>query len=711
MTDDVGFGASSVFGGPIPTPTFEALAAQGVRYSEFHTTAVCSATRAALLTGRNSHAVGSGSIPEMATPEPGYDSVFPDSAATFAKVFQRNGWSTAMLGKQHNTPVWEDVPGGSNAHKPNMLGFDYFYGFHGAATNEFYPSLYENLNRVRPPDQPGYILDRDLADHALAWLRNQRTYLPGKPFLLYYAPGTLHAPVQAPAEWIARFKGKFDQGWDVLRRRIFERQKRLGVIPKDAELAPMPPGTLAWDTLSADQKRLAERYMEVYAGALAYCDDQIGRIVADLKASGQYEHTLIVYLQGDNGASVEGGPDGAFSYSNRLNNVPEKLEDNLARIDELGGPKSLPAVPAGWTRATNAPFPWNKTIASHLGGTRNGMVIEWPGHTSASATVRFQYGHVTDIAPTLYEAAGIPAPETVDGVKQQPLNGISLLYTLKDPAAPSRHREQVYEVFGNMALYRDGWQLASTPINSGQSIFEKSDAPLHWELYNLARDYSQVHDLAAQQPERLKAMLARFDELADLNHIKPISRDVAARVRGVDRGMTMLRPGHFSFVNSDYSYGALEFPSVNLGRTWSMTAKITAPAAGGDGMIVTQGGQFGGWGLAVLGGKPTLLYRFNDLDSSLSRLAAPQLLAPGKHEIGVAFTPDQPRPGTGGTFRMTVDGSEAGTLHLERTIPFSLYEESQVGRDYDTALSGDYRVPFVYPGEIETVEIDTRQPK
>jgi arylsulfatase len=447
--------------------------------------------------------------------------------------------------------------------------------------------------------------------------------------------------------------------------------------------------------------------MEVYAGALAYCDDQIGRIIADLKASGQYDNTLIVYLQGDNGASVEGGPEGAFNYSNRLNGISETLADNLARIDELGGPKSMPAIPSGWTRATNAPFPWNKTIASHLGGTRNGMVIAWPGHTNASAKVRFQYGHVTDIAPTLYEAAGIAAPDTVDGVRQQKLDGVSLLYTLKDPVAASRHTEQVFEVFGNMGLYRDGWQLASTPANTGQSIFEKSDAPLKWELYDLSRDYSQVHDLAASEPERLKAMLARFDELAEENHIKPISRDVAARVRGVDRGMVMMRPGRFAFVNSDESYGALEFPSVNGGRPWSAKATVTVPPGGGDGMIVTQGGFFGGWGLAVLGGKPALLYRYNDLAGSLSRLAAAGPLAPGPHEIRIDFRPDDPHPGAGGTFFLAVDGGEPAMLHVAKTIPFSLYEESQVGRDYDPALSEDYRVPFVYPGKIDGVEIDT----
>lgn len=709
MTDDVGFGASSTFGGAIPTPTFDALAATGARYSEFHTTAVCAPSRAALLTGRNAHAVGSGSIPEMATPEAGYNSVFPASAATFAQVFQSNGYSTAMLGKHHNTPVWEQVPGGANTHKPNMIGFDYFYGFLGAATSEYYPALWENLDRARVPDQPGYILDRDLADHALAWLHDQRTYSPGKPFLLYYAPGTLHAPIQAPTEWIARFKGKFDQGWDVLRRQIFERQKRLGVIPKDAELAPMPPGTVTWASLSPDRKRLAARYMEAYAAALAYCDDQVGRIIADLKASGQYDNTLIVYMQGDNGASVEGGPDGAFSYSNRLNGIAESLADNLARIDQIGGPKSMPVVPSGWARATDAPFPWNKTIASHLGGTRNGLVISWPGHVSAADKVRFQYGHITDIAPTLYEAAGIAPAETFNGVRQQPLNGTSLLYTLKDPAAPSRHREQIYEVFGNMALYKDGWQLASTPVNGGESMFETSDAPVRWELYNLDRDYSQVHDLAAQEPERLKAMLARFNEVAAENHLEPISRDLRARVGGVDRGIVAMRPGRFAFANSAASYGPYAFPSVG-GRSWSMTASVTVPAGGGDGMIVTQGGYFGGWGLAVLGGKPTLLYRYNELDRSLSRLADARPLAPGAHEIALSFAADQPRPGTGGLFRLTVDGREAGTLRLERTIPFSLYEESQVGRDYDSTLSDEYRAPFVYPGTIRAVEIDTRKP-
>ena len=706
MTDDVGFGAASTFGGAIPTPTFDSLAAQGARYGAFHTAAVCAPTRAALLTGRNPHAVGFGSIPEMATPEPGYNSVFPASAATFARVFQLNGYSTAMLGKHHNTPVWEGVPAGANTHKPNMLGFDYFYGFLGAATSQYNPSLWENLNRVQPPAQTGYHLDRDMADHALRWLRDQRTWSPGRPFLMYYAPATLHAPVQAPAEWIARFRGRFDAGWDVLRRQIFARQKRMGVIPHDAKLAPMPPGTPAWDSLSADQKRLAARHMEVYAAALAYCDDQIGRVIAGLKASGQYANTLVVYMQGDNGASVEGGPEGAFSYSNRLNGIEESLADSLARIDQIGGPESLPVAPAGWTRATNAPFPWNKTIASHLGGTRNGMVISWPGHVQQASTVRFQYGHINDIAPTLYEAAGIAPPAIVDGVPQQPLDGTSLLYTLTQPTAPARHREQIYEVFGNVALYRDGWQLASTPAGSGQSMFEKADGPVKWELYNLDRDYSQVRDLAAQEPERLREMIARFRELSASGQLEPISRDLMARVRGVDRGLVMTSPGVFSFTNSDASYGALDFPNVN-GRSWSARALIEVPDSGGDGMILTQGGHFGGWGLAIMGGRATVLYRFNDLDRSLSQLGDTQDLAPGRHELAVAFRADRAGPAAGGTLLLTVDGRAAGQLRLERTIPFSLYEESQIGRDYGTPLGG-YRTPFVYPGTIDEVTIDTR---
>lgn len=707
MTDDVGFGASSTFGGPIPTPTLDMLAAQGARYSSFHTASVCASTRAALLTGRNHHAIAAGSVPEMATPYPGYNSVIPPTAASFARVLQLNGYNTAMFGKHHNTPVWEDIPGGPATHKPQGFGFDYFYGFIGAATNMTAPSLWENLNQVEPaPGARPYFLDRDLADHAVDWLRMHQTQSPDRPFLLYYAPGTLHAPVQAPADWIAKFRGKFDSGWDALRRETYERQKRLGIIPKDAELAPMAPGTPAWDSLTPDRKRLAARYMEVYAAALAYCDDQMGRLIDELKRSGQYDNTLVFYIQGDNGASVEGGPDGAFSYNNRLNGTPESFEQNLARIDQIGSAFSMPAVPIGWTRATNAPFPWNKTIASHLGGTGNGLVISWPGHVTAGKAVRFQFHDVIDVAPTIYQAAGIKLPDQVDGSQQMPLDGVSMLYSLRDPAAPSPHTEQYFETFGNMGLYKDGWLLSSKPLSGGQSLYDKADGAIVWELYDLRKDFSQVHDLAAAEPGTLQAMIARFNVIADKDNINPISRDMISRMSGIDRPMIVPRPGRYTFFNGPTRYGVSAFPDVR-GRSWSVRAKIVAATGPGDGMIVTHGGRFAGWGVAVLGGHATFLYRMTDMAGGLQRITDPAKLTPGPHDILLSFKADEKKIATGGTFTLAVDGKPAASLRMDHTVPMSWFEDAEIGRDYGTPISEDYQVPFIFPGTIERVDFDT----
>jgi arylsulfatase A-like enzyme len=706
MTDDVGFGASSTFGGAIPTPTLDALAADGARYSGFHTASVCAATRAALLTGRNPHSVATGAVPEMATPYPGYNSVIPPSAASFAKVLELNGYSTAMFGKHHNMPIWEDNPAAPATHKPIGFGFDYFYGFLGAATDEFHPSLWENLNQVEPSADPDYILDRDLADHAVAWLRRQQTFAPGKPFLLYYAPGTLHAPVQAPAAWIAKFKGKFNQGWDVLRQQIYERQKKLGVIPSDAMLAPMSPDTPKWDTLSPDQKRLAARFMEVYAAALAYCDDQIGRVIVELKRSGRYDATLIMFIEGDNGASVEGGADGNFSYNNHLNGIPESLAENLGRIDQIGGPLSMPAVPEGWARATNAPFPWNKTIASHFGGTSNGLVIEWHGHVVAPERVRFQFHHVIDIAPTLYQAIGITPPSEVDGVAQQPIEGVSMLYSLQSPDAASPRREQYFETFGNMGLFQDGWMLSSRPKTGGSSLFETGSGATVWELYDLTHDFSQSRDIAAGKPQRVAALTARFEALAAEHNVNPISSDMMSRAVAINRMNPVGKPGRYSFYNGPTRYVAWTFPDMRA-RSWSITASVTAPQGRGDGMIVTNGGHFAGWGLMVLGGHATFLYRTTDRGEDLVRLSDPQPLAPGPHSLRIAFAADQPKPGTAGEFQLIVDDRPVAALHAAWTVPYSIYEEAEIGRDYGSTLCDDYRGPFIYPGTIARVDIDT----
>jgi arylsulfatase len=462
MTDDVGYAASSTFGGAIPTPTFDRLAADGLRYNNFHTTALCSPTRAALLTGRNHHAVGFGSVADLAQGEPGYNSIMPKSAGTIGQALSAAGYDTAWFGKNHNVPTWQSGPLGPFDQWASGLGFRYFYGFNGGLTNQFFPALIENNNTIEPPKRPGYILDRDLADHAIAWLRMQQTESGGRPFLLYYAPGTAHAPVQAPADWIARFKGKFNAGWDVYRQETFARQKRMGIIPANARLTPLPPNVKPWANLSTDEKRVAARYMEVYAAMLAHCDDQIGRIIDELQHTGQLDNTLVIYIQGDNGASPEGGAIGSFDYAGQLGGgagAGQELAHALAHLDEIGGPRSFEVGPAGWAVAMDTPFPYYKLIASHLGGTTNGMVISWPSRIK-SRGIRSQFTDVTDIMPTVLDAAGISPPVMLNGVAQQPFDGTSVAYSFDHPEAPERHTIQYFEIFGNAALYKD-------PMRSG----------------------------------------------------------------------------------------------------------------------------------------------------------------------------------------------------------------------------------------------------
>jgi len=707
MTDDVGFGASSTFGGPIPTPTFDALAAAGTRYNAFHTTSICAPTRAALLTGRNHHSVGAGVVPEMATAYRGYTSVIPATAAMIPKVLQLNGYATAMFGKHHNTPTWEEAPTAPQTHKPNGFGFDYFYGFLGGRTDQFAPALYENLNAVEPPSgDPGYILDRDLADHAIGWLRSKAGQSPDKPFFLYYVPGTLHAPVQAPKEWIAKFRGQFEGGWDVLRRQIFERQKKLGVIPADAALAPMPPGTRAWSALTADERKVAARYMEVYAAALSYADHEIGRIIDELKRSGQYDNTLIVYIQGDNGASVEGGVDGAYNYINRLNAIPGTTAEALRRLDEIGGPTSQPAVPAGWTRATNAPFPWNKGLASHLGGTRNGLVISWPGHIRDGGTVRRQFHSVVDLAPTIYEAVGITPPDVVAGVPQMPLEGVSMAYSFANPTACSPHTEQYFEMVGARGLYKDGWLLARRPVQTSQSLYEEAGTGVTWELYDLRQDYSQTRDVAAKEPARVADMSRRFDELAALHNVNPISDDRANRIDNGGRPGFVDRPGLHRFYPGGPRLPDGGFADVR-NRSWSMTADVVVPPGGADGMIVTQGGRFTGWGLMVTEGAPRFVYRINDHeDGFLDLKAAP--LSPGAHQLAVAFKYDGGEAGKGGQFTLSVDGKPVGDGRVARTAGLLYGEDAAIGRDTGTPILAKYGIPFTFQGQISEVTIDTR---
>jgi arylsulfatase len=706
MTDDVGFGASSTFGGPIPTPTLERLASHGLRYNRFHTTAMCSPTRAALLTGRNSHSVGFGVISEEASPAPGYNASLPKSAATIARVLGMNGYDTAMLGKHHNTPLWEDTPLGPFDRWPNGLGFDYFYGFFGGATNQFAPALVENRNWVeRPPEDTGYILDKDLTDHAIDWLRMQHSVRPAAPFLMYYAPGTAHSPHQAPPEWIAKFSGRFSQGWDKTREETFARQKRLGIVPTDARLTPRPPEMPAWSSLSPEQKKVAERMMEVHAAALGYSDFQIGRMLDALQDGGQLDNTLVVFIQGDNGGSLEGSPAGTMDDIARGKNaMPDTLQDQLEHLQDFGGPHSFNNYPVGWAWAMNTPFQWGKVMASHLGGIRNAMVVSWPAGITKGG-IRPQFHHVIDIAPTLYEVAGVTPPSSIDGVQQQPIAGVSMVYSFERPDAPSTRREQYFELRGNVGYYKDGWFASTRPKQmpwNGEAP-PAADFKPTWELYDLTKDYSQSRDLAQRAPEKLAELQAAYREAAiKYQVIKPEGTQARAP-------RPFVTAGHKQFIyhNSPLRYSRYAFANI-MNASWQVTATIDAPRGPADGALIAQGGWLAGWGIYVIGGQPQFIYKATGQARDMLRLVAPDALMPGPHEIAVKFAYDGGGAGKGGRASLLVDGREVASGRLERTIGALIPNEggASIGRDYGTTLTEDYRSPFVYPGTIEKVAIE-----
>jgi arylsulfatase len=491
LLDDVGFGASDTFGGPVDTPTLDRLAKEGLRYNQFHTTALSSPTRAAILTGRNHHSAGTGVITEMASGYDGYSSMIPKSAATVAEVLRQNGYSTSAWGKWHNTPTWETSVAGPFDRWPTGIGFEKFYGFIGGESNQYEPELYDGTAPVETPRRPGYTLNEDLADRAIEWMLLQKSMAPEKPFFVYWAPGATHAPHHVPAKWVEPYRGKFDQGWDKLREETFARQKKLGVIPESAKLTPRPPQIPAWNSLTPEQKKIAVRLMETYAGFLAQTDHEVGRLVGAIEKTGQWDNTLFFYIVGDNGASGEGSPYGVFNEMSILNGIPEDPSVVLKHFDQIGGPRAYNHYPVGFAWAMDTPFQWTKQIASHFGGTRNAMVVAWPKRIKDKGGIRGQFHHCIDIAPTILEAAGIPAPRMVNGVAQKPIEGVSMLYTFDDAKAESRRTMQYFEMFGNRALYHDGW-IASTfhgklPwLETGARDFDKDI----WELYNLEEDYS-----------------------------------------------------------------------------------------------------------------------------------------------------------------------------------------------------------------------------
>lgn len=488
LLDDVGFGAAATFGGPVVTPTLDQLAGEGLRYNRFHTTAICSPTRASLLSGRNPHAVGIGAVMNSADERPGYHGIHARDAAGIAEVLRQNGYNTAMFGKWHQTADWEVSQSGPFDRWPTGMGFEKFYGFHGGETDQFEPTLIEGTTPVLRPAKPRYHLTEDLVDHSIQWVRNQHSLTPDKPFFLYFSAGATHAPLQAPKEWIDKYKGQFDQGWDAIREEILARQKRLGVVPANTKLTPRPDGLPAWESLTTNQKKIASRLMEVYAGFLAHTDAQLGRLVQSLKDSGQFDNTLFIYIVGDNGASAEGGLKGSINYMGAVQGLPEDEAATLKRLDELGSEKTYPHFPSGWAWAMNTPFQWTKTVASHLGGTRNPMVVTWPKGITEHGGLRSQFSHVNDIMPTILEAAKIKAPETVNGIKQRPLNGVSLVYSFNSKTAPEQHTTQYFEVYGHRAIYHDGWMASAFHTRLPWQVISTSQKPFEadkWELYDL----------------------------------------------------------------------------------------------------------------------------------------------------------------------------------------------------------------------------------
>jgi len=708
MTDDVGFGVSSTFGGPVPMPHYDALAARGLRYNNFHTAALCSPSRAALLTGRNHHRVGFGALADMATDHLGYDGIIPKSAATIGQVLKANGYDTAWFGKNHNTPQWENTPFGPFDRWPIGFGFNYFYGFNGAEADQFRPSLVENLNTIRPyVGNPDYILDRDLADHAVRWLDLQKSLHSDRPFLLYWSPGTAHDPNQAPKAWLEKFRGKFDMGWDKLREQIFARQKAMGIIPKNARLTPRPAGIPAWSTLTPEQKRVAARMMEAHAAQLAFFDDQFGRVIDELKRLGKYDNTLIIYIQGDNGASQEYDIEGSNNNYAMLNGNAPTWDQMAKSIDDIGTRYSSMAIPAGWAFAQNAPFQWSKGIASHLGGQMDGMVVSWPGHIQAQGQVRSQFTHLIDVAPTIYQAIGITPPATLDGTKQMPIDGTSFAYTFNDAKAPPRHTEQYFEMVGNRAYYKDGWLANTTPVRPpwehGPAIPPQD---YHWELYDLNNDYSQSIDLAKKYPQKLAELKAGFDAAAKKYHVYPLQSDVFGRMFAGKRPTILGGQTSVTYYPGPTRYNSGMFPGL-AGHSWSATAQVEVPAGGGDGTLVAQGGWPMGWGLFVIGGKPVFVYRPSDHDPEV-RLTGATALSPGHHNIEARFALDA-APGTGGTATLFVDGHPAGSAHVTKAWRF-INLPASVGELGDDTVIEAQQPPFKYTGTLDQVTVTLEGP-
>src|SRR5437588_3657282 len=710
LLDDIGFGQPSAFGGPCKMPTLDKLAAAGLRYNDFHTTALCSPTRTALLTGRNHHVNNAGAIMELATAFPGNTGIRPQSVAPLAEMLRLNGYSTSAFGKYHETPPWEVSVSGPLDRWPTHSGFDKFYGFIGGETNQWAPAIFDGTIRVEPLHDPNYHFTVDMTNQAIAWMQAQHALTPDKPFVVYFATGALHAPHHVPKDYIDRYKGKFDQGWDALRDQVFAKQKQMGVIPANAELKKRPKEIPSWDSQTPDQKKLEARQMETFAGFAEHTDEHVGRLVDALQEMDVLDNTLFVYIVGDNGSSAEGGPEGTYNEMMALNGIVGNASQMMNHIDDWGSPNTFPHYAIGWAHALDTPFQWTKQVASHWGGTRNGMVMHWPQRIKGGGEIRSQFSHVVDIAPTVLEAVGLPFPKMVNGTEQLPFDGPSMVYTFDDAKAKDRHTTQYFEMFGNRAIYHDGWVACtrhSIPWLMAQLPPLNDDI---CELYNRDEDFSEADNLATKNPQKLKELQDLFMTVAEQYHVLPTDDRRVERFNAAIAGRPDLMGSRTSLTLYPGMIGIMENAFINIkNRSFTITADIDLPNGNADGVIICQAGRFGGWTVYMKGGK--LHHEYNYFGLEHTNIASSEPVAAGKHTIKYDFVFDGGKPGAGGQSILYVDGQKVAEEKIPKTQPYaySADEGVDVGMDNETPVSNDYKErDNKFTGTITKITVDVK---
>lgn len=725
MTDDQGFGAPSTFGGVIPTPAMDRIANEGLRFTNFHSTSLCSPTRAALITGRNHHSVGAGVVGEIATGYPGYDSIIPVEKGTIGTILRANGYATSWFGKDHNTPSYQSSQAGPFNQWPTGMGFDYFYGFVGGDASQWQPNLFRNTTAIYPFEgNPGWNMETAMADDAIQYMKQLKEIAPGKPWFVYYVPGATHSPHHPTPEWIKKISDMhlFDDGWNKLRETIFANQKRLGIMPENAQLTPWPKGLPEWDTLSFEEKKLFIKQADVYGAYLAYADNEIGRVIQAVEDLGELDNTLIIYIGGDNGASAEGMVNGTPNEFTTFNGIPVPVKDQLLWYPFWGSERTFPHFAAGWAWAMDTPFKWVKQVPSHFGGTTQGMAMSWRGHMKDVGGIRRQFHHVIDIVPTILEASGIPAPDTINGIEQRPIEGVSMMYTWDkaNTDARTKHTTQYFEMLGNRAIYNDGWVAATTPATLPWELSTKTPPDVitgySWELYNVTDDPTQFNDLAAKMPEKLKQMQDLFYSEAKKYNVLPLDNSTLARWNAPRPDLTAGRT-EFSYSGALSGVPKSAAPSI-LNKSYTITTEVEIPDGGAEGMIVTEGGRFGGYGLFLSKGdfgvgRGRVVFLYNLLDLKRTMWEGPEL-DPGKHTIVFDFESDGPGLGKGGTGILSVDGKEVATNSLEHGTPVTFPEDEtfDIGQDTRTGVAlVEYRydAPFKFTGKINKLTVQLEQ--